>query len=72
MTTLGNEAELLEGLTVEGGWRVYSSGPGLILRLVTEGMLGLRWRFDGLERDAEFADVVLVAFELTFKVGVSA
>ncbi|WP_158600591.1 GH36-type glycosyl hydrolase domain-containing protein [Tessaracoccus antarcticus] len=28
----------------EGGWRVYSSGPGLVLRLVSEGFLGLRWR----------------------------
>lgn len=35
----------------DGGWRVYSSGPGLILRLVTEGMLGLRWRADGLVVD---------------------
>ncbi|SDL14049.1 GH36-type glycosyl hydrolase domain-containing protein [Tessaracoccus oleiagri] len=32
----------------EGGWRVYSSGPGLILRLVTEGFLGLRQDVGGL------------------------
>lgn len=32
----------------EGGWRVYSSGPGLVLRLVSEGFLGLRWQSTGL------------------------
>ncbi len=32
----------------EGGWRVYSSGPGLVLRLVSEGFLGMRWRKEGL------------------------
>lgn len=35
----------------EGGWRVYSSGPGLVLRLVTEQVLGLRQRVAGLEID---------------------
>ncbi|MDO5735548.1 MAG: hypothetical protein Q4P15_03645 [Propionibacteriaceae bacterium] len=35
----------------EGGWRVYSSGPGLILRLVSERFLGLRWRASGLVVD---------------------
>jgi cellobiose phosphorylase len=35
----------------EGGWRVYSSGPGLVLRLVTEGFLGLRMGRDGVEID---------------------
>ncbi|MEO7588398.1 MAG: hypothetical protein ABIS84_10265 [Arachnia sp.] len=39
------------GFGFEGGWRVYSSGPGLVLRLVTEGFLGLRWRADGLVVD---------------------
>src|SRR6185312_9955909 len=29
---------------LEGGWRVYSSGPGLFLRLVVENLLGLRRR----------------------------
>lgn len=32
----------------EGGWRIYSSGPGLVLRLVTEGFLGLRWEHGDL------------------------
>lgn len=36
---------------VEGGWRVYSSGPGLTLRLVTERLLGLRFRAHGVEVD---------------------
>lgn len=35
----------------EGGWRVYSSGPGLILRLVTERLLGARFRGDLIEFD---------------------
>lgn len=35
----------------EGGWRVYSSGPGIILRLVLEGFLGLRWSADGVVID---------------------
>ena len=35
----------------EGGWRVYSSGPGLVLRLVTERMLGVRFRASGVELD---------------------
>lgn len=39
----------------EGGWRVYSSGPGLVLRLVTEGMLGLRWGSEALVVDPVLA-----------------
>ncbi|WP_461104670.1 GH36-type glycosyl hydrolase domain-containing protein [Tessaracoccus terricola] len=35
----------------EGGWRVYSSGPGLVLRLVTEGFLGMRGTRDGVVMD---------------------
>ncbi|WP_342372794.1 hypothetical protein PCC79_01550 [Propioniciclava soli] len=34
-----------------GGWRVYSSGSGLVLRLVTEGFLGVRVVADGVELD---------------------
>ena len=34
-------ADLMRGeVALEGGWRVYSSGPGLFLRLVTETLLG--------------------------------
>ncbi len=36
---------------LEAGWRVYSSGPGLILRLVTETLLGWRRRRDGFDLD---------------------
>jgi len=44
--------QLLRGeVDVEGGWRVYSSGPGLFLRLVTETFLGLRRRGMHLEVD---------------------
>jgi cellobiose phosphorylase len=36
---------------VEGGWRVYSSGAGIAVRLVRERLLGLRWRHDSLGID---------------------
>jgi cellobiose phosphorylase len=36
---------------LEGGWRVYSSGPGIFLRLVVECLLGVRRRGDLLEID---------------------
>ncbi len=39
----------------EGGWRVYSSGPGLFLRLVVESLLGVRRRGDRLEIDPVLA-----------------
>jgi cellobiose phosphorylase len=35
----------------EGGWRVYSSGAGIALRLVREDLLGLRLRRSALEID---------------------
>ena len=38
-------------MPLEGGWRVYSSGPGLVLRLVTEVLLGIRQRGDDVEVD---------------------
>jgi cellobiose phosphorylase len=38
-------------VALEGGWRVYSSGPGLFLRLVVESLLGIRRRADTLEID---------------------
>ncbi len=50
----------------EGGWRVYSSGPGLILRLVTEGFLGFR-----ISREGVIVDPVLPVGDLsaTLQVG---
>jgi CRISPR-associated protein Csx3 len=39
----------------EGGWRVYSSGPGIFLRLVVECFLGVRRRGDLLEIDPVLA-----------------
>jgi cellobiose phosphorylase len=43
---------LLAGdVPLEGGWRIYSSGPGLVLRLVTEVLLGFRTRADRIEVD---------------------
>ncbi|GIH20460.1 GH36-type glycosyl hydrolase domain-containing protein [Rugosimonospora africana] len=44
--------ELMAGqVGFEGGWRVYSSGPGLFLRLLVECLLGVRCRGDALELD---------------------
>ncbi len=39
----------------EGGWRVYSSGPGIFLRLVVECLLGIRARDELLEIDPVLA-----------------
>lgn len=45
-------AGVLDGsVPLEGGWRVYSSGPGLVLRLVTECLLGMRRRGSVVELD---------------------
>ncbi len=43
---------LKEGVrVVEGGWRVYSSGPGIYVNLVVRHLLGIRRWFDTLELD---------------------
>ncbi|MEI2776097.1 MAG: cellobiose phosphorylase [Tetrasphaera sp.] len=45
-------ADLLAGrVPLEGGWRTYSSGPGLLLRLLVECLLGVRRRAVRLEID---------------------
>jgi CRISPR-associated protein Csx3 len=64
---------------LEGGWRVYSSGPGLFLRLIVECFLGLRRRaqvleidpvldpgLDGLQASVPLAGVPM---DVTFRVG---
>lgn len=38
-------------IEVEGGWRVYSSGPGIALRIVVECLLGIVRRADALVID---------------------
>ena len=44
--------DLMTGdVPLEGGWRIYSSGPGLALRLVVERLLGLRRRGGRVEVD---------------------
>lgn len=49
-------ADIARGaVPLEGGWRVYSSGPGLFLRLVVECLLGVRRRSDVLEVDPVLA-----------------
>jgi CRISPR-associated protein Csx3 len=66
-------------VAVEGGWRVYSSGAGIAVRLVRERLLGLRLRrasigidpvlpraFDGLSAHVEIAGRRV---ELRYRVG---
>ncbi len=49
-------AALMAGdVALEGGWRVYSSGPGLYLRLLSETLLGVRSRGDKVELDPVLA-----------------
>jgi len=49
-------ADIARGaVPLEGGWRVYSSGPGLFLRLVVECLLGVRRRSDAVEVDPVLA-----------------
>ncbi|PJZ45186.1 hypothetical protein EHQ30_00685 [Leptospira brenneri] len=44
--------DLLSGnIPLEGGWRVYSSGPGIYIKLVYECLFGIRIFEDGLELD---------------------
>ena len=44
--------DLIAGkVDLEGGWRIYSSGPGLFLRLLVETVLGVRRRSHVVELD---------------------
>ena len=72
--------EVMAGtVPLEGGWRVYSSGPGIFLRLIVESLLGVRRRGEVLEIDPVLAQgldglhatVPLdgAPLELTFRVG---
>jgi len=72
--------EVMQGrVPLEGGWRVYSSGPGIFLRLVVECLLGVRRRGEALEIDPVLAPVLDrleatvpidgVPLDLTFRVG---
>ncbi len=66
-------------LPFEGGWRVYSSGPGIFLRLIVECLLGLRRRAHVLEVDPVLAPrldglrarvpLAGVPMDVTFRVG---
>ena len=45
-------ADVLTGATgLEAGWRIYSSGPGVLLRIVVHSMLGVRRRAGTVEID---------------------
>ncbi|MEO6142407.1 MAG: cellobiose phosphorylase [Dermatophilaceae bacterium] len=72
--------EVIEGIVpLEGGWRVYSSGPGIFLRLVVECLLGVRRRGSVLEIDPVLAPALDrleatvpvdgIPVDLTFRVG---
>lgn len=44
-----NYEQLWKGdIPLEGGWRVYSSGPGIFLKLFYESLLGLQFFHDGI------------------------
>lgn len=70
---------LLGEVPLEAGWRVYSSGPGIFLRLVVECLLGVRRRAQVLEIDPVLdpkldglkarIPVCGVPMELAFRVG---
>mgnify|MGYP002360085248 FL=1 len=77
--SLGYAAALAGEVPLDGGWRVYSSGPGIALGLVLRHLLGVQ-----LEHDAVLLDPVLPAsldglevsvrlggidFELRYRVG---
>lgn len=66
-------------VALDGGWRIYSSGPGIALGLVIASLLGLRLEsdalvvdpvmpplLDGLTVQLQLADL---RFELTYRVG---
>eukprot|EP01031_Cornospumella_fuschlensis_P047642 gene47642-58368_t len=66
-------------VALDGGWRIYSSGPGIALGLVIGSLLGLRLQhealvvdpampavLDGLTVQLQLADM---RFELTYRVG---
>lgn len=45
-------SNLLENkIKLEGGWRVYSSGPGIFVKLYIESFLGIKQFYDGIEFD---------------------
>ncbi len=45
-------AEVLTGAVgLEAGWRIYSSGPGVLLRIVSQSLLGVRRRGSSVEID---------------------
>ena len=50
-------AEITAGkIGVDGGWRIYSSGPGIYVNLVLTRMLGLRQHFDHIVLDPVLPD----------------
>lgn len=66
-------------VALDGGWRIYSSGPGIALGLVISSLLGLRLEhdalvvdpvmpqlLDGLQVQVQLADL---RFELNYRVG---
>ena len=53
-------AALMRGdVNVDGGWRLYSSGPGIYVGLVAQHLLGLRPRFDQLIVDPQLPAALL-------------
>ncbi|MCX6281349.1 MAG: hypothetical protein NTU51_05255 [Bacteroidetes bacterium] len=71
--------EIISGkITLKGGWRVYSSGPGIYIGLVVSRLLGLRFEFGNMiidpvipySMDGLCASIDLMGHKVTFKYSV--
>jgi cellobiose phosphorylase len=62
-------------ITLRGGWRVYSSGPGIYIGLIVSRLLGIRREYGNLiidpviadELDGFSASMELMGFPVTFR-----
>lgn len=64
-----------EEITLKGGWRIYSSGPGIYLTLIVSRLLGIRTEFGKIildpvipaSMDGLSASIVFMGHDVTFK-----
>jgi cellobiose phosphorylase len=65
-------------ITLRGGWRIYSSGPGIYITLIVSRLLGLRVEFDQIiidpvlpfSMDGLVANLNLLGFPMTIQYNV--
>lgn len=65
-------------ISLDGGWRVYSSGPGIWIRLMLQSFLGLRWERSALTVDPVIPELLNglrveiklggISFEVTYHI----